>query len=71
MLQGLTGVRLDAVTQTLHVDSKIGDFTTFLSTETGFGLVSLAGSKVTVKPVFGKITVTKVNLAGKVSEYKA
>jgi hypothetical protein len=36
LLQGLTGVRLDAVTQTLYVDSKVGDFTTFLSTETGF-----------------------------------
>ena len=71
LLQGLTGVRLDAVTQTLYVDSKVGDFTTFLSTETGFGLVSLAGSKVTVKPVFGKIAVAKVSMGGKVSDYKA
>ena len=69
LLQGLTGVRLDAVTQTLHVDSKIGDFTTFLSTETGFGLVSLAGSKVSVKPVFGKIVVKKVSIGGKVQDY--
>jgi uncharacterized protein (DUF608 family) len=70
LLQGLTGVRLDAVTQTLYVDSKVGDFTTFLSTETGFGLVSLAGTKVTVKPVFGKIGVAKVSMGGKVSDYK-
>ncbi len=69
LLQGLTGVRLDAVTQTLYVDSKVGDFTTFLSTETGFGLVSLAGTKVSVKPVFGKILVSKVSMGGKVQNY--
>ena len=32
MLQGLTGVRYDAVGQTLYVDSKVGDFTCFIST---------------------------------------
>ncbi len=40
-LQGLTGVRYDAVDKTLFIDSKIGDFTSFLSTETGFGTVTL------------------------------
>jgi uncharacterized protein (DUF608 family) len=70
LLQGLTGVRFDAVTRTLYVDSKVGDFTTFLSTQSGFGLVSLTGSKVNVKQVFGNIPVKKVNLAGTVSDYK-
>ena len=40
-LQCLTGVRYDAVDKTLYIDSKIGDFTSFLSTETGFGTVTL------------------------------
>jgi hypothetical protein len=70
LLQGLTGVRFDAVTKTLFVDSKVGDFTTFLSTETGFGTVSLAGNKVSVKAVYGSIPVAKVNVSGKASEFK-
>jgi uncharacterized protein (DUF608 family) len=70
LLQGLTGVRFDAVTKTLFVDSKIGDFTTFLSTESGFGLVTLSGSKVSVKSVYGTIPVGKVNMAGKVTSYR-
>ena len=39
ILEGLTGVRYDAVDHTLFIDSKIGDFTSFLSTDTGFGNV--------------------------------
>jgi len=70
LLQGLTGVRFDAVTKTLHVDSNVGDFTSFLSTDTGFGLVSLAGGKVSVKAVMGNIPVAKVSLGGKVVDYK-
>ena len=41
LLEGLTGVRYDAVDKTLYIDSKIGDFTSFISTATGFGNVSL------------------------------
>ncbi|MGZ5134433.1 MAG: GH116 family glycosyl hydrolase, partial [Flavitalea sp.] len=36
-IQCLTGLRFDAIDKTLYIDSKIGDFTAFLSTETGFG----------------------------------
>jgi uncharacterized protein (DUF608 family) len=70
LLQGLTGVRFDAVEQTLYVDSKVGDFTSFLSTETGFGTVSLAGGKVTLNTVAGSIPVKKVNISGKFSEFE-
>lgn len=69
LLQGLTGVRFDAVTKVLYVDSKVGDFTSFLSTEAGFGTVSLANGKVSVKVAQGIIPVRKVNLAGKISDY--
>ena len=38
----LTGIQYDAVDSTLYIDSRIGDdFTSFLSTETGFGNVGL------------------------------
>lgn len=59
-LQALTGVRFDAVTGTLYVDSKIGDFTSFLSTETGFGNVILKDGKASLKTVYGNIKVDKV-----------
>ena len=63
MLQGLTGVRYDAVSKTLYIDSQIGDnFTTFLSTETGFGNVGLKDGKPFVEVKYGYIDVeTTVN----------
>ncbi|MCL3780019.1 hypothetical protein EMN47_06410 [Prolixibacteraceae bacterium JC049] len=58
LLQGLTGVRYDAVTQTLYIDSKIGNnFTTFLSTEKGFGNVGLKDGKPFCDVKYGQITV--------------
>ena len=67
LLQGLTGVRYDAVDKTLHIDSKVGDFTCFLSTQTGFGTVSLKGGKPSMKMVYGTLAVDKVMVSGKVS----
>ena len=64
-LQGLTGVRFDAVEKTLYIDSKIGDFTSFLSTETGFGTVSLRNGKPTVDVVCGTIPIKKTLVSGK------
>ncbi len=66
-LQALTGVRYDAVDKTLHIDSNIGDFTSFLSTETGFGTVSLKQGVVSLKTVYGTIPVEKTLIAGKIS----
>lgn len=66
-LQALTGVRYDAVEKTLYVDSKIGDFTSFLSTETGFGTVSLKAGKATLQTVYGKIDVQKTVVKGRTS----
>ena len=57
MFQGLTGVSYDAVTQEMHIDSRIGDFTSFISTDTGFGNVGLKNGKPFLKTVFGEITV--------------
>jgi hypothetical protein len=65
MLEGLTGVRYDAVDKTLYIDSKIGDFTSFLSTATGFGNVALKAGKPSLDVVYGKIEVNKIKVSGK------
>lgn len=70
-LQALTGVRYDAVDKTLYIDSKIGDFTSFLSTETGFGTVSLKAGQCTLKVVYGKINVEKTIVGGKTIQLKS
>jgi len=57
MLQGLTGVRYDAVTQEMFIDGKIGDFTSFISTETGFGNVGIKNGKPFQDTVYGEIIV--------------
>jgi uncharacterized protein (DUF608 family) len=64
-LQALTGARYDAVDKTLYIDSKLGDFTSFLSTETGFGTVSLKAGKPDFKTVYGTIEVNKTIVSGK------
>lgn len=65
MFQALTGVRYDAVDKTLFIDSKIGDdFTSFLSTETGFANVGLKKGKPFVDVKFGEIDVEKVVVSG-------
>lgn len=65
LLQGLTGVRYDAVDKTLYVDSKVGDFTSFLSTNTGFGTVEYANGHATVHVVYGEIPVDNIVIANK------
>lgn len=68
MIQGLTGVRFDAVDRILYIDSRIGDFTGFLSTDTGFGNVGLKKGKPFLKVRYGKIVPDKTMVAGKESE---
>ena len=58
-IQGLTGLRYDAVDQTLYIESRIGNFTSFLSTATGFGTVRFDGSRATLNVAYGKIPVKK------------
>jgi len=64
-LQALTGVRYDAVDKTLFIDSKIGDFTCFLSTEKGFGTVTFKSGKPSVNIAYGNIDIEKINISGK------
>ncbi len=64
LLQGLTGVRYDAVDHTLYMDSRVGDFKSFLSTESGFGTVGLKNGNPFVNFVFGNLDVKKVIVSG-------
>ena len=65
LIQGLTGIRYDAVDRRLYVDSRIGDFTAFISTATGFGTVHLQAGKVDVKVAYGEIAVDQIMVSGK------
>lgn len=64
LLEGLPGVRYDAVDETLYIDSKVGDFNGFLSVETGFGNVGLKNGQPFVNMTFGKIDIKKVMVSG-------
>jgi uncharacterized protein (DUF608 family) len=57
LLQSLTGVRYDAVDQSLYIDSRIGNFTSFLSTATGFGNVIYKNGLAKVMVQYGKIPI--------------
>ena len=65
LIEALTGVRYDAVTQTLYIDSQIGNFSSFLSTDSGFGNVVYRNGKATLEVVYGKIPVQKVVIGQK------
>jgi len=63
LLQGLTGIRYDAVDRVLYIDSKIGNnFTSFLSTETGFGNAGLRNGIPFVEAKMGKIPYERIVL---------
>jgi len=62
LLEALTDVRYDAVDRTLSVDSKVGDFVSFLSTDTGFGNVVFKNGKVSLRVVYGKIDVKHIQI---------
>ena len=65
LLQGLTGIRYDAVDKTLYIDSRIGDsFISFLSSDTGFGNVGLKEGKVVVQVMYGSIDIDQIFISG-------
>ena len=70
-LQALTGLRYDAVEQTLYIDSKVGDFTAFLSAATGFGNITYKAGKVLVNVVSGTIDIRFLNINGRKTLYNA
>jgi hypothetical protein len=66
LIQGLTGVRYDAVEKTLFIDSKIGlNFRSFLATATGYGTIGLKAGKPFLEVKSGVIDMKKVVVSGK------
>jgi Glycosyl-hydrolase family 116, catalytic region len=61
LIEALTGVRYDAVDKTLWVDSKMGDFVSFLSTDTGFGNVVYHAGKARLEVAYGTIPVREIH----------
>ncbi len=58
LIQALTGIRYDAVDETLYIDSKIGNnFQCFISTETGFGVAGLKEGRPFLDVRLGQIKV--------------
>ncbi len=70
LIEGLTGVRYDAVDKTLYVNSRVGNFVSFLSTNTGFGTVHYENGTARLNVAYGQIPAEKLNIAGKVSAIK-
>ncbi|MCE0498342.1 MAG: non-lysosomal glucosylceramidase [Methylacidiphilales bacterium] len=61
LLQALSGARYDAVEKTLHLEPKIkGDFRSFLSTATGFGVVGVKDGKPFLEVKAGQIEVRAI-----------
>jgi hypothetical protein len=66
LIEGLTGIRYDAVDGVLYIDSRIGNnFTSFISTDTGFGNAGLKNGKPFLEVKYGTINVKKCLVAGK------
>ena len=60
LLQGYTGVRYDAVDQTLYASTRNSEnYRVFLSTASGYGTVTVNNNHVTVDVVEGKIPVKR------------
>lgn len=61
LIQALTGVRYDAVTKTLHIESKVGkNFRSFLSTASGYATVGLKNGKPFIEVKNGEIEVKEI-----------
>ena len=63
LIQSYTGVRYDAVTRTLYVSTRnAASYKSFLSTETGYGSVTVRDGKASVAVARGRIEVDKIVL---------
>ena len=61
LIQGLTGVRYDAVERTLHMEPTIsGDFRSFLSVEKGYGVAGIKDGQPFVEVRSGEIPVDRI-----------
>jgi hypothetical protein len=62
LIQGLAGVRYDAVERVLHVEPRVpGDFRSFLSTATGYGTAGVRSGQPFLEVRAGKIDVARID----------
>jgi uncharacterized protein (DUF608 family) len=72
MLQALTGIRYDAVDKTLHVAPRLkGEMRSFLSTEGGYGTVSIIKGVVAIDVAAGSIPIEYVVINGRKKKWPA
>ena len=65
LIQGITGIRYDAVDKVLYIDPQIsGDFSSFLCTATGYGTVGIRNGKPFVEIADGKIEIKEIKISG-------
>ncbi len=65
LLQALSGIKYDAVDNTLYIDSKLGgNFSCFFSTESGFGVAGLKDGKPFIDVKMGSVPVKKCIVSG-------
>jgi len=61
LLQGLTGIRYDAVDRTLYVEPSLsGDFRSFFSTATGYGTAGVQDGEPFVEIAQGQIAIEHI-----------
>ncbi len=66
LIQGLTGIRYDAIDKTFYIDSKVGDdFRCFFSCATGFGTAGLKNGKPFVDMKSGSVDIKKFVVSGR------
>ncbi|MDR1666615.1 MAG: hypothetical protein LBS03_02825 [Bacteroidales bacterium] len=71
LLEGLTGIRYDAIDKTLYVDARMGNnFISFLSTGSGFGNAGLKNGQPFLDVAYGTIEVKKYVVSGKTTNEK-
>ncbi len=59
LIQGMTGVRYDAIEKTLYIDGT-DDRTVFLSTATGFGTVTMTDGKAEINVRYGSVEIDDI-----------
>ena len=64
--RGLQECGMMLLTKTMYINSKIGDFKSFISTDTGFGTIEWKAGKPVLNVVYGNIDVKRYNVSGKI-----
>ncbi len=61
MLQGLTGIKYDALDKKMNIDSRVGDnFTSFVSTQSGWGNLRFEDDMIALKVEYGYLDLQEL-----------